>query len=132
MKVDHIGIAVKSIKDALVQYEKILDKPDVQIEEVASEKVRVAMISMGETRLEFLEPLTADSTISKFITEKGEGIHHVALTVDDINRSIQNLTGAGIRVLYPEPRQGAHGKKITFIHPKSANGVLVELCQLAK
>ena len=130
MKIDHIGIAVKNLQDALNQYEKILDKPTVQIEEVPSEKVRVAMIAVGETRIEFLEPLSEDSAIAKFITERGEGVHHVALTVEDIKSSIAKLSEAGIRVLYPEPRPGSHGKTITFLHPKSMKGVLVELCQL--
>jgi methylmalonyl-CoA epimerase len=132
MKIDHIGIAVKNLQDALNQYEKILDKPTVQIEEVPSEKVRVAMIAVGETRIEFLEPLSEDSAIAKFITERGEGVHHVALTVEDIKSSIAKLSEAGIRVLYPEPRPGSHGKTITFLHPKSMKGVLVELCQLPK
>ena len=132
MKIDHIGIAVKNLQDALNQYEKILDKAKVQIEEVPSEKVRVAMIAVGETRIEFLEPLSEDSAIAKFITERGEGVHHVALTVEDIKSSIAQLSEAGIRVLYPEPQPGSHGKTITFLHPKSMKGVLVELCQLPK
>lgn len=132
MKIDHIGIAVKNLQDALNQYGKILDKAKVQIEEVPSEKVRVAMIAVGETRIEFLEPLSEDSAIAKFITERGEGVHHIALTVEDIKSSIAQLSEAGIRVLYPEPRPGSHGKTITFLHPKSMKGVLVELCQLPK
>jgi len=132
MKIDHIGIAVKNLQDALTQYEKILDKHSVQIEEVPSEKVRVAMIAVGETRIEFLEPLSEDSAIAKFITERGEGVHHVALEVEDIKSSIAELSEAGIRVLYPEPRPGSHGKTITFLHPKSTKGVLLELCQLPK
>jgi len=132
MKIDHIGIAVKNLQDALNQYEKILDKPTVQIEEVPSEKVRVAMIAVGETRIELLEPLSEDSTIAKFITERGEGVHHIALTVEDIKSSIAKLSEAGLRVVYPEPRPGSHGKTITFLHPKSAKGVLIELCQLPK
>jgi methylmalonyl-CoA epimerase len=132
MKIDHIGIAVKNLQDALNQYEKILDKPTVQIEEVPSEKVRVAMIAVGETRIELLEPLSEDSTIAKFITERGEGVHHIALTVEDIKSSIAKLSEAGLRVIYPEPRPGSHGKTITFLHPKSTKGVLIELCQLPK
>ena len=132
MKIDHIGIAVKNLQDALNQYEKILDKPTVQIEEVPSEKVRVAMIAVGETRIELLEPLSEDSTIAKFITERGEGVHHIALTVEDIKSSIAKLSEAGLRVIYPELRPGSHGKTITFLHPKSTKGVLIELCQLPK
>jgi len=132
MKIDHIGIAVKNLQDALNQYEKILDKPTVQIEEVPSEKVRVAMIAVGETRIELLEPLSEDSTIAKFITERGERVHHIALRVEDIKSSIAKLSEAGLRVVYPEPRPGSHGKIITFLHPKSTKGVLIELCQLPK
>jgi methylmalonyl-CoA epimerase len=130
MKIDHIGIAVNNLQDALAQYEKILDKPSVQIEEVPSEKVKVAMIAVGETRIEFLEPLTEDSAIAKFIAERGEGVHHIAFAVEDIKNSISKLSESGLRVIYPQPRPGSHGKTITFIHPKSAKGVLVELCQL--
>ena len=132
MKIDHIGIAVKNVQDALSQYEKILQTSNVPTEEVPSEKVRVAMIPVGETHIEFLEPLSDDSAIAKFIAEKGEGIHHIAFTVEDIKGDIGRLSEAGLRVLYPEPRPGSHGKMITFIHPKSAKGVLLELCQLPK
>ena len=132
MKIDHIGIAVKNVQDALSQYEKILHISNVPTEEVPSEKVRIAMIPVGETRIEFLEPLSEDSAIAKFIAEKGEGIHHIAFAVEDIKGDIGRLSEAGLRVLYPEPRPGSHGKMITFIHPKSAKGVLLELCQLPK
>jgi len=132
MKIDHIGIAVKNLQDALTQYEKILDKIEVQIEEVPSEKVRVTMIPFGETRIEFLEPLSDDSAIAKFIAERGEGVHHIALAVEDVKGSIGRLAEAGLRVLYPEPRPGSHGKMITFVHPRSAKGVLLELCQLPR
>ena len=132
MKIDHIGIAVKNVQDALSQYEKILHISNVPTEEVPSEKVRIAMIPVGETRIEFLEPLSEDSAIAKFIAEKGEGIHHIAFAVEDIKGDIGRLSEAGLRVLYPEPRPGSHGKMITFIHPKSAKGVLLELCQFPK
>jgi methylmalonyl-CoA epimerase len=108
----------------------ILNKPEAQIEEAPSEKIRVAMIPVGETRIEFLEPLSDDSAIAKFITEKGEGIHHIALAVEDVKDDIDRLSAKGLRVLYPEPCLGSHGKMITFIHPKSEKGVLLELCQL--
>lgn len=132
MKIDHIGIAVKNLQDAIAQYRQILEDPAVQVEDVPTEKVRVAMLPIGETRIEFLEPLSNDSAIAKFIQEKGEGIHHIAVAVEDIKESIGRVSGAGLRVIYPEPRPGSHGKMITFIHPKSAKGVLVELCQNPK
>ena len=132
MKVDHIGIAVKDLQDTLNLYKKILDNSEVQIEEVPTEKVRVAMIPLGDTRIELLEPMSDESAIAKFIKEKGEGVHHIAVAVEDIKASIGKLSAEGLRVLYPEPRPGSHGKMITFVHPKSTRGVLLELCQLPK
>ena len=132
MKVDHIGIAVKDLQDTLNLYKKILDNSEVQIEEVPTEKVRVAIIPLGDTRIELLEPMSDESAIAKFIKEKGEGVHHIAVTVEDIKASIGKLSAEGLRVLYPEPRLGSHGKMITFVHPKSTRGVLLELCQLPK
>ena len=132
MKVDHIGIAVKDLQDTLNLYKKILDNSEVQIEEVPTEKVRVATIPLGDTRIELLEPMSDESAIAKFIKEKGEGVHHIAVAVEDIKASIGKLSAEGLRVLYPEPRPGSHGKMITFVHPKSTRGVLLELCQLPK
>ena len=132
MKVDHIGIAVKDLQDTLNLYKKILDNSEVEIEEVPTEKVRVAMIPLGDTRIELLEPMSDESAIAKFIKEKGEGVHHIAVAVEDIKASIGKLSAEGLRVLYPEPRPGSHGKMITFVHPKSTRGVLLELCQLPK
>jgi methylmalonyl-CoA epimerase len=132
MKVDHIGIAVKDLQDTLNLYKKILENSEVQIEEVPTEKVRVATIPLGDTRIELLEPMSDESAIAKFIKEKGEGVHHIAVAVEDIKASIGKLSAEGLRVLYPEPRPGSHGKMITFVHPKSTRGVLLELCQLPK
>lgn len=130
MKVDHIGIAVKDLQDTVSLYNKILGNTKVQVEEVPSEKVRVAIIPVGDTCIELLEPMNDESAIAKFINEKGEGVHHIAVAVDDIKASIGKLSAEGLRVLYPEPRPGSHGKMITFLHPKSTKGVLLELCQL--
>jgi len=132
MNVDHIGIAVRNLQEALSLYGKILENANIEVEEVPTEKVRVAMIPVGETRIELLEPLSEESAIAKFINEKGEGVHHIALAVCDIRGSIQKLSQQGFRVLYPQPRPGSHGKMITFLHPKSTKGVLLELCQLQK
>jgi methylmalonyl-CoA epimerase len=132
MNVDHIGIAVRNLQESLSVYSKILENTAIEIEEVPTEKVRVAMIPVGDTRIELLEPLSEESAIGKFINEKGEGVHHIAVAVEDIKESIGRLSEQGFRVLYPEPRRGSHGKMITFLHPKSTKGVLLELCQLPK
>src|SRR3972149_7921811 len=132
MKVDHIGIAVKDLQDTLNLYKKILENTELAIEEVPSEKVRVAMIPLGDTSIELLEPVSDESAIAKFMKEKWEGVHHIAVTVEDIKASIGKLSAEGLRVLYPEPRLGSHGKMITFVHPKFTRGVLLDLCQLPK
>jgi methylmalonyl-CoA/ethylmalonyl-CoA epimerase len=130
MKIDHIGIAVKDLKDTIVLYKKIFEETTIEIEEIPSEKVRVAMIPLGDTRIELLEPTSDDSAIARFINDKGEGVHHIAIAVRDIKASIARLSTQGFRFIYPEPRPGSKGKMITFIHPKSSKGVLLELCQL--
>ena len=130
MKVDHIGIAVKDLQDTLNLYKKILNNSEVQIEEVPTEKVRVAMVPVGETCIELLESMSEESAIAKFISEKGEGVHHIAVAVEDIKASIGKCPAEGLRVLYPEPRPGSHGKMIAFLYPKSTKGVFLELCQL--
>jgi methylmalonyl-CoA epimerase len=130
MKVDHIGIAVKNLQETIELYKKILGERAIEIEEVPSEKVRVAMIPLGDTRIELLEPMSDESAIARFINDKGEGVHHIAIAVKDIKSSVEMVSAQGLRVLYPEPRPGSHGKMITFIHPKSLKGVLLELCQL--
>ena len=130
MKIDHIGIAVKDLQDAVKLYKSILVQSPIEVEEVPSEKVRVAMIPLGDTRIELLEPLSDDSAIARFINDRGEGVHHIAIAVKDIKSSITRLSAQGFRVIYSEPRPGSHGKMVTFIHPKSMKGVLLELCQL--
>ena len=131
MKVDHIGIAVKDLQETLNVYKKILGNVEAEIEDVPTERVKVAVIPVGETRIELLQAMNEESTIAKFINERGEGVHHIAVAVEDIKANIARLSAEGLRVLYPEPRQGAHGKLITFVHPKSTKGVLLELCQLS-
>lgn len=127
-KVNHIGIAVKSIEEAKKFYETMGLK--VEGEEVVEEqKVRVAFIQVGETRIELLEATSEDSPVAKFIEKRGEGIHHIAFQVDDIEKALELLKSKGVRLIDEKPRRGAHNTRIAFIHPKSTNGVLVELCQ---
>ena len=128
MRVDHVAIAVNSVSEALKNYEKILKIDKIDIEEVPTEKVKVAILRLGDTRIELMEPTAADSPIKKFLTERGEGIHHIAITADDIERDVERAITSGTRMI-GNIRTGSYGRKITFIHPKSMNGVLTEFCQ---
>jgi methylmalonyl-CoA/ethylmalonyl-CoA epimerase len=128
-KVDHIGIAVSSLKESLPFYTDILQLELLGIEEVESQKVKVAFIKAGETKLELLEPMSQDSAIAKYIEKRGEGIHHVALGVESIEERIHDLRTNGIRMIDDEPRMGAGGASIAFLHPKSTGNVLYELCE---
>ncbi|MEH7388612.1 methylmalonyl-CoA epimerase [Bacillus sp. JJ1521] len=128
-KIDHIGIAVISIENSLPFYTNILNLHVEGIEEVESEKVRVAFIKIGESKLELLEPLSPESPIAKFIEKRGEGIHHIALGVSSIEERIQEIKVQGIRMLADEPKLGAGGAKIAFMHPKSTGNILYELCE---
>ncbi|AZU63242.1 methylmalonyl-CoA epimerase [Neobacillus mesonae] len=128
-KVDHIGIAVKSIEAVLPFYTEVLGLPLLGIEEVDSQKVKVAFLKAGETKLELLEPMSPESAVAKFIEKRGEGIHHVALGVKSIEERIVELKEKGIRMIDENSRLGAGGADIAFMHPKSAAGVLFELCE---
>ncbi|MBS4215757.1 methylmalonyl-CoA epimerase [Neobacillus rhizophilus] len=128
-KIDHIGIAVKSLEATLPFYTEVLKLPLLKIEEVASQKVKVAFLQAGETKLELLEPTSEESTIASFIEKRGEGIHHVALGVESIEARIAEMKEQGIRMIDEVPRPGAGGADIAFMHPKSASGVLFELCE---
>jgi methylmalonyl-CoA/ethylmalonyl-CoA epimerase len=128
-KVDHIGIAVKSLEKTLPFYTDVLKLPLIGIEVVESEKLKVAFLQAGEAKIELLEALSEESTIAKFIEKRGEGIHHVALGVDSIEERIKEMKEQGIRMLSDEPKIGAGGAHVAFMHPKSASGVLVELCE---
>jgi methylmalonyl-CoA/ethylmalonyl-CoA epimerase len=129
-KIDHVGIAVRSIEEARRFYEA-MGLEVAEIEEVPQEGVRVAMIPCGESRIELLEPTREDSAVAAFLEKRGEGIHHVCLGSDDVGSDDAALRAAGYRVLRPEPTAGAGGASVQFVHPKSANGVLVELSQPA-
>ena len=127
-KIEHIGIAVKNLESSNQLFEKLLGKSHYKIEEVASEGVKISFFRFGSNKIELLEAIHPDSPIAKFI-EKGEGIHHIAFAVDDIVSEITRLKLEGFIVLNETPRKGADNKLVAFLHPKSSNGVLVELCQ---
>jgi methylmalonyl-CoA/ethylmalonyl-CoA epimerase len=128
MRVDHVAIAVNSVSEALKNYEKILKIDKIDIEEVPTERVKVAILKLEDTRIELMEPTADDSPIKKFLTDRGEGIHHIAITADDIDNDVERAIANGTRMI-GNIRTGSYGRKITFIHPKSMNGVLTEFCQ---
>jgi methylmalonyl-CoA/ethylmalonyl-CoA epimerase len=128
MRVDHVAIAVNSVAEALKNYEKILKIDKVDIEDVPTERVKVAILKLQDTRIELMEPTADDSPIKKFLTDRGEGIHHIAVTADDIENDVERAIANGTRMI-GNIRTGSYGRKITFIHPKSMNGVLTEFCQ---
>lgn len=128
LHIEHLGIAVRSLETSVPLFETLLNTPCYKTEEVSSEKVMTAFFREGETKIELLQSTDPEGVIAKFIEKKGEGLHHIALAVDDIYAEIERLGRAGMQFIYPEPKQGADGKLICFLHPKSTNGVLVELC----
>jgi len=128
LNVEHIGIAVRSLADSIPVFEALLDSPCYKTEEVAAEKVRTAFFKKGETKLELLESTDPDGVIARFIAKKGEGMHHIAFEVADINAEIDRLVAKGFEVLNPKPKPGADNKLVAFLHPKTTNGILVELC----
>ena len=132
MKIDHIGIATGGIAEVANFYREALGLEIEEIEEVAEQKVRVAMLPIGESRIELLEPTTADSPISKFLAKRGPGIHHVAIQVENIRESLRKMKDEGARLIDEEPRTGAGGCLVAFVHPSSTGGVLVELVENQK
>ncbi len=128
-KIDHIGIAVSDLEEALKFYEDVLGIKCVSKEEVPDQKVKVAFLPIGDTEVELLESTDKEGPISRYIDKKGEGVQHIAYRVDDIEVAIRECKEKGIRMIDEEPRYGAGGAKIAFLHPKSTFGVLIELCQ---
>lgn len=128
-KIAHIGIAVQSIEQTLPFYTEQLGLKLEGIEEVESEQVKVAFLKIGETMFELLEPLSESSAIYTYLEKNGEGIHHIALEVDNIEHRLTNLKNGGIRLIHEQPKLGANNSKIAFLHPKSTYGVLFELCE---
>ena len=127
--INHIGIAVRSIEAQQPFYEQTLGAIFEGVEEVADQKVRVGFFRLGDVRLELLEPSDPSSTIATFLEKKGEGLHHVAYTVEDIESRIAELKESGVRMIDHAPRPGAHHTRIAFVHPKSSCGILTELCE---
>ena len=127
--VEHIGIAVKDLTVSIPLFEQLLNTPCYKTETVENEKVNTAFFKQGTTKIELLESLDAEGVIAKFIAAKGEGIHHIAFEVADIGAEIKRLAEAGFKILNPVAKKGADNKLVCFLHPKTTNGVLVELCQ---
>lgn len=128
-KIEHIGIAVKNLEASNLLFAKLFGKPHYKIEEVASEGVNTSFFKSGPNKIELLEATKPDSPIAKFIEKKGEGVHHIAFAVDDIEAEINRLKNEGFTVLNEVPKKGADNKLVAFLHPKTTNGVLIELCQ---
>jgi len=128
-KVDHIGIAVKSIDEALKLYQDILGLKLVETEVVEEQKVKVAFLPVGDSEVELLESTTPDGPVAKFIEAKGEGIQHIAFRVKNIEEALADLKAKGVRLIDEKPRRGAGGAKIAFLHPKGTHGTLIELCE---
>ncbi|MFH1957801.1 MAG: methylmalonyl-CoA epimerase [bacterium] len=131
-KINHIGIAVRSIKESLKFYTGQLSLESTGVVEISEQKVKAAILRIGESAIELLEPTSPDSPIAKFLEKRGEGIHHIAFEVTDIVKKLKDLKDKGVRLIDESPRPGAHGTRIAFIHPKSAGGVLMELVEEKK
>ncbi len=129
MKIDHLGVAVQSIEEALSFYERVLGITASGIEEIPSQKVRVAMLPVGESKVELLEPTDPSGPVGRFIEKRGEGLHHVAFRVEDVEAALDRARDAKVKLIDETPRRGAHGTRIAFLHPASTNGVLIELVE---
>jgi len=126
--IEHIGIAVRSIEEQLPYYEQVLGVKCYNLEEVADQKVKTAFFKIGQSKIELLEPTSEDSTIAKFIEKRGEGFHHIAFAVPDVQDALQEMEAKGVQLIDKTPRNGAEGLLIAFLHPKSTSGILTELC----
>ena len=131
-KIEHIGIAVRDLDRSNELFEALFGESHYKIEEVLSEGVRTSFFRTGPNKIELLEATSEESPIARFLEKKGEGIHHIAFAVDDIRKEMRRLEEKGFRLLNAEPKRGADNKLVAFVHPKSSNGVLIELCQEAK
>ncbi len=127
--IEHIGIAVKNLDDAIAYYENTLGLTCYAIEEITDQKVKTAFFKVGQTKIELLESTDADGPIGKFVEKRGEGIHHLAFAVNNIEKSLEEVEGKGVRLIDKKPRKGAEGLDIAFLHPKSTFGVLTEFCE---
>ena len=131
-KIEHIGIAVNSLSDSIPLFEKLLNSQCYKTELVESEKVRTAFFKTGDSKIELLESTDPEGIIARYIEKKGEGIHHLAFDVEDIEAEMKRLESAGFQLLYPQAKPGADNKMVCFLHPKNTNGVLIELCMERK
>ncbi|MBL7711308.1 MAG: methylmalonyl-CoA epimerase [Chitinophagaceae bacterium] len=129
VRIEHIGIAVENLEDSIALYEQLLNTPCYKTETVEAEKVATAFFRVGESKIELLQGSDADSVITKFVAKKGQGIHHIAYEVENIQAEMKRLTALGFELLNTEPKKGADNKLVCFLHPKTSGGVLVELCQ---
>ena len=129
LKIEHLGIAVKELQQSIPLFEQLLNTPCYKTEEVASENVNTAFFQIADNKVELLEATHESSPIAKFIEKKGEGIHHIAFEVENIEAEMKRLSALGFEILNETPKKGADNKLVCFLHPKSTNGVLVELCQ---
>ncbi|MCD8103136.1 MAG: methylmalonyl-CoA epimerase [Alistipes sp.] len=127
--IEHIGIAVKSLDEAIPYYENVLGLKCYNIEEVADQKVRTAFFKVGDVKIELLESTSEDGTVAKFIEKRGQGVHHVAFAVEGIESALAEVSEKGVELIDKAPRKGAEGLDIAFLHPKSTFGVLTELCE---
>ena len=132
LKVEHIGIAVRTLAESVPLFEKLLNSQCYKTEKVESEKVNTAFFKTGETKIELLESIEENGVIAKFIDKKGEGLHHIAFEVDNIETEMERLKNEGFILLNEKPKKGADNKLVCFLHPKSTNGVLIELCEEIK
>lgn len=128
-KIEHLGIAVKSIEESIKTFETLLGTSCYKIEEVHSEGVKTAFLQVGESKIELLEATNPESPIAKYLEKRGQGIHHIAFDVEDVQKEIDRLTNEGFTLIQTTPKDGADNKLIAFLHPKSTEGILVELCQ---
>lgn len=128
-KIEHIGIAVKNLQESIKYYEEVLGLKCYKIEEVKDQKVKTAFILVGETKIELLESTDPEGPIGRFIEKKGEGVHHIAFAVEDIQNSLKEAEAKGITLIDKTPRKGAEGMNIAFLHPKYTKGVLTEFCE---
>ncbi|HKP88164.1 MAG TPA: methylmalonyl-CoA epimerase [Blastocatellia bacterium] len=132
MKIDHFGIAVRSISNSLAFYRDALEMEVAGTETIADQGINVALLPVGEAEIELLEPISEDTPVGRFIAKRGEGLHHICYEVEDLAAKLDKLRSRGVRVLDGYPRRGAKGKLVAFLHPASANGVLVELVEKAR
>ena len=131
-KINHVAIAVKDLEEATLFYQNVLGLNLSGVEVVTAQKTKVGFLKIGESNIELVQPTELDSPLTKFLETKGPGIHHLCLEVDDIEAEIKALLGKGATMIDQKPRSGAHGSKVAFLHPKSSNGVLIELVELPK